>query len=121
MVGGWYFAAPGGWDGNAVLAGVPCALGATTVIFGKHIDKLAADKSKRIRTLPVLIGERISRYCVMAMVGLQYLLVVALVATRNFSWTMLIVLPALYFSRPIWQMFPHPRPAAPPPEAKALW
>lgn len=121
MVGGGYFAVTGQWDWHAVLASIPCALGATTVIFGKHIDKLAADKAKRIRTLPVLIGERISRFCVMAMVALQYLLVIVLVLARYFSWTMLIVLPALYFCLPIWQMLRHPRPAEPPQEAKSFW
>jgi 1,4-dihydroxy-2-naphthoate octaprenyltransferase len=121
MVGGGYFAVTGRWEWSVVLAGIPCALGATTVIFGKHIDKLAADRTKRIRTLPVLIGERLSRLCVMAMVALQYLLVIALVLTRYFSWTMLIALPALYFSRPLWLMYTHPRPAEPPPEAREFW
>jgi len=121
MVGGGYFAVTGRWDWNVVLAGLPCALGATTVIFGKHIDKLEADKAKRIRTLPVLIGEKASRICVMMMVALQYLLVVALVVAHYLSWPMLVVLPALYFSRPIWRMFPHPRPAEPPQEAGEFW
>jgi 1,4-dihydroxy-2-naphthoate octaprenyltransferase len=121
MIGGGYFALTGRWDWNVVLAGLPCALGATTVIFGKHIDKLAADKAKRIYTLPVLIGEKASRICVMIMVALQYLLVIALAAAGYFSWTMLIVLPALYFSLPIWRIFPHPRPADPPKEAAEFW
>jgi 1,4-dihydroxy-2-naphthoate octaprenyltransferase len=121
MVGGGYFAVTGRWDADVVLAGLPCALGATTVIFGKHIDKLAADKAKRIRTLPVLIGERASRICVMALTALQYLLVIALVGTGYFSRAMLIVLPALYFSLPVWRMFPHPRPAEPPQEAGEFW
>jgi 1,4-dihydroxy-2-naphthoate octaprenyltransferase len=121
MVGGGYFAVTGRWDGLVVLAGLPCALGATTVIFGKHIDKLEADRAKRIHTLPVLIGERASRMCVIVMVALQYLLVTALVAARFFSWTMLVVLPALYFSRPVWMMYSRPRPAVPPREAEDFW
>jgi 1,4-dihydroxy-2-naphthoate octaprenyltransferase len=121
MVGGGYYAITGRWDGQVVLAGLPCALGATAVIFGKHIDKLAADRAKRIRTLPVLIGERASRICVMIMTALQYLLVIGLVTTGYFSWTMLIVLGALYFSLPLWRMFRHPRPAQPPPEAESFW
>jgi 1,4-dihydroxy-2-naphthoate octaprenyltransferase len=121
MVGGGYFAVSGRWDWNVVLASLPCALGATTVIFGKHIDKLAADRSKHIRTLPVLIGERVSRFCVMAMVTLQYLLVAGLVLSGYFSWAMLLVLPALYFSIPVWRMFARPRPAEPPEEAREFW
>jgi 1,4-dihydroxy-2-naphthoate octaprenyltransferase len=121
MVGGGYFAVTGRWDGNVLLASLPCALGATTVIFGKHIDKLEADKQKRIHTLPVLIGEKAARYCAMGMVALQYLLVLVLIGTGYFSWPMLIVLAALYFSRPVWQMFPRPRPAEPPKEAESFW
>ncbi len=44
-----------------VLASLPYALGPTTVIFGKHIDKLDADKAKGIHTLPVIIGEKAAR------------------------------------------------------------
>jgi len=121
MVGGGYFAITGQWYANVLLASLPCALGATTVIFGKHIDKLDADKRKRIHTLPVLLGEKASRICVMGMVALQYLLVILLILTGFFSPAMLLVLPALYFSRPIWQMYPHPRPAEPPPDAKSFW
>jgi 1,4-dihydroxy-2-naphthoate octaprenyltransferase len=121
MVGGGYFAVTGRWDSNVLLAGLPCALGATTVIFGKHIDKLEADKRKHIRTLPVLIGERASRWCVMGMVALQYLLVLCLILAGYFSPAMLLVLPGLYFSLPVWRMFPHPRPSGPPPDAKSFW
>ncbi|MBN2084848.1 MAG: prenyltransferase [Anaerolineales bacterium] len=121
MVGGGYYAVTGQWDWNVLLASVPCALGATTVIFGKHIDKLEADKRKRIRTLPVLLGEKAARFGVMGMVALQYLLVLVLILTGYFSPAMLLVLPALYFSRPVWQMYPHPRPLEPPAEAQSFW
>jgi 1,4-dihydroxy-2-naphthoate polyprenyltransferase len=121
MVGGGYFAVTGQWNGAALIASLPCALGAATVIFGKHIDKREADKAKRIHTLPVILGERASRIGVMILVAVQYLLVVALVGMGYFSWVMLLVLPGLYYSRPIWQMYSHPRPASPPQEAKAFW
>jgi 1,4-dihydroxy-2-naphthoate octaprenyltransferase len=121
MVGGGYYAVTGRWSGNAVLASLPCALGAVTVIFGKHIDKLKADRSKGIHTLPVILGERASRIGVMGMVGLQYLLVAVLVGTGYFSWVTLLVVFGLYFSLPIWRMFTHPRPESPPQEAKTFW
>ncbi len=121
MVGGGYFAVTGSWSGNAVLAGLPCALGATTVIFGKHIDKLKADAAKGIRTLPVILGERNSRIGVMVLVALQYLLVAILVGTGYFSWVTLLVMFGLYFSLPLWRMLAHPRPVEPPAEAKAFW
>ena len=43
MVGGGYYVITGSIDGNVILASLPCALAATTVLFGKHIDKLEAE------------------------------------------------------------------------------
>src|SRR5216684_8882857 len=59
---GTYFVVTGVWDWDVALVGLPYALGATTVIFGKHIDKLDDDKTRGIHTLPVLIGERAARW-----------------------------------------------------------
>ncbi len=56
----------GHWDWNVIIASLPYALGPTTVIFGKHIDKLEQDKAKGIRTLPVLLGETSARYVALA-------------------------------------------------------
>ncbi len=103
MIGGGYFVITGQWDWNVALAGLPYALGPTTVIFGKHIDKLREDKAKGIHTLPVIIGERAARFTVTAMIALQYLLVIALVVTRFFTPAMLIVLLALIPNRWIFR------------------
>ncbi|MGD0173733.1 MAG: prenyltransferase [Anaerolineales bacterium] len=121
MVGGGYFAVTGQWNSNVLLASLPCAFGATTVIFGKHIDKLKADGAKGIHTLPVILGERVSRIGVMVLVAFQYLLVGILVWMGYFSWVMLLVVFGLYFSLPVWRMFSHPRPASPPEEARPFW
>ncbi len=114
MIGGGYFIVTGQWDWNAVLAGLPYALGVTTVIFGKHIDKYDADKAKGIHTLPVILGERPSRYAAIGMMVLMYLLAVALVLTGYFHWIMLIVLVALTMLRTVLPQFLKPKPAAPP-------
>jgi 1,4-dihydroxy-2-naphthoate octaprenyltransferase len=58
-------------DWNVVIASLPYALGVTSVIFGKHIDKLEMDKAKGIHTLPVVLGERTSRIAVTAMMVLK--------------------------------------------------
>ena len=86
MIGGGYYVITGQWDWNVVLASLPYALGPTTVIFGKHIDKHDPDKAKGIHTLPVIIGERAARgrgerhvHC------LQYVLVIYLVITGFFT------------------------------------
>ena len=121
MIGGGYFVITGQWDWNAALAGLPYALGPTTVIFGKHIDKLKEDRAKGVHTLPVIIGETAGRYAIMVMMALQYLLVIWLVVTGFFTPAMLLVLLALIPSRRVWQMLSQPRPSAPPEEYKTGW
>jgi len=91
MIGGGYYTLAHQWDWNVVWASVPYVLGVTTVIFGKHIDKIEVDKEKNIHTLPVLLGERNSRYAVIGMMVLPYLLTVVLIFTKYFTPVMLIV------------------------------
>lgn len=95
MIGGGYYVLAGHWDWNVVMAGLPYVLGVTTVIFGKHIDKLAIDRQKRIFTVPVLVGEKLSRAAVLLMMILPYLITAYLVATRFFTPVLAIVLLAL--------------------------
>ena len=121
MIGGGYFVITGQWDWNVALAGLPYALGPTTVIFGKHIDKLREDKAKGIHTLPVIIGETAGRYSVMVMMALQYLLVIALVATGFFTPAMLIVLLALIPSPWVWKLLSKPKPTTRPAEDRTGW
>jgi 1,4-dihydroxy-2-naphthoate octaprenyltransferase len=121
MIGGGYFVITGQWDWNVALAGLPYALGPTTVIFGKHIDKLREDKAKGIHTLPVIIGETAGRYSVMSMMALQYLLVIALVATGFFTPAMLIVLLALIPSPWVWKLLSKPKPTTRPAEDRTGW
>ncbi len=125
MVGGGYFVITGHWDWNVVLASLPYALGPTTVIFGKHIDKLAQDKAKGIHTLPVLLGEKTSRAVVMGMIVLQYVLVVALIVSGYFSPLMLVVLIGLKNVPAVYAMLRKPRPTERPSDYPAdawpLW
>jgi 1,4-dihydroxy-2-naphthoate octaprenyltransferase len=115
MIGGGYYVVTQGWDWNVVVAGMPYALGATTVIFGKHIDKLQGDREKHIRTLPVLIGETVARNVAIAMFLLQYALVAYLVATRFFTPVMLVVVLAYPTLKPALAVYRRPRPASSPP------
>jgi 1,4-dihydroxy-2-naphthoate octaprenyltransferase len=103
MIGGGYYVLTHRWDWNAVWASLPYALGVTTVIFGKHIDKLDGDSAKGIHTLPVLIGERAARHFVIGMMILPYLIVGFLIATRYFAPPMMLIL----FALPrLWQVIP---------------
>jgi 1,4-dihydroxy-2-naphthoate octaprenyltransferase len=126
MIGGGYYVITGAWDWNVVLASLPYALGVTTVIFGKHIDKFEEDKAKGIHTLPVLLGERLARYIVIGMVVLQYLLVVYLVLTGFFTPLMLVVfLSVPLFARLFLPVFlapkPQQRPEDYPADSWPLW
>lgn len=122
MVGGGYYVITGALDPGVLAASLPFSLGATTVIFGKHIDKLDQDREKKIRTLPVLLGERNARAVVIAMLVLQYAILVGLVLTRWFSPAVLLVglaAPALLRTIRIYRA---PRPTEPPPRFPAkIW
>ena len=58
MTGGTFFVATGEIPGWVWIASLPYAILVTTVLFGKHIDKIEADTKKGVRTLPVILGER---------------------------------------------------------------
>jgi len=121
MIGGSYYVISGIWDWNIVIASLPYTLGVTAVIFGKHIDKLEMDRAKRIHTLPVLLGERISRFTVVIMFALQYLSVIYLILTGFFTPVLLIVLLAL---RSLWTVLPlfrKPKPAEKPADFPDVW
>ena len=122
MIGGTYFVTTGIWDSTVALAGLPYALGATGVIFGKHIDKYGEDKVKRIHTLPVIIGERAARSLMELILIAQYVLVAYLVAIGFFTPLLLVVFLALPKLLPTLRILRSPRPAARPPDYPAnVW
>ena len=110
MIGGGYYVLAHRWDWNVVIASLPYVLGVTTVIFGKHIDKLNIDKAKRIFTVPVLIGERAARYAVLTMMVLSYLITAYLIATHFFTPVMLVVLLAIPTFVKTYPAFLKPKP-----------
>jgi len=120
MVGGSYLVVSGGhWDNWVVLLSLVYALGPTTVLFGKHTDKLPEDKLKGVRTLPVVIGEKAARYLTISFWILQYVLIIALVATNHLGPSMLIVLLAI--PKLVWasKIFVKPRPLTKPEDGTA--
>ncbi|MCC6300430.1 MAG: prenyltransferase [Anaerolineales bacterium] len=124
MVGGGYYVITGSWSWDAIVSGSIYALGVTTVIFGKHIDKITIDREKRIHTLPVLLGEKLSRYAVIGMMSLPYLLVVYLIAAKSFSPVLLIAFLALPQLRQVLPLFLKPKPAECPawfPQGQGGW
>jgi 1,4-dihydroxy-2-naphthoate polyprenyltransferase len=109
MIGGGYFVITRSLDWSkliqVVISSLPYALGTTMVIFGKHIDKIKADREKGIHTLPVLMGEKAARFTTLVMMAVQYLLVVYLVVTRFFSPVLLIVFLAASSIPAVWKVY----------------
>jgi 1,4-dihydroxy-2-naphthoate octaprenyltransferase len=114
MVGGTYYAATGSIPGTIVAASVPYALLATTVLMGKHIDKLPWDGPRRIGTLPVLLGERASRRITLGMMVGFYVAIAALCATGALPLPSLVAFGALPRLVQVWRAYARPRPAEPP-------
>jgi 1,4-dihydroxy-2-naphthoate octaprenyltransferase len=122
MVGGGYYAVTGEWSTPVAVASLAYALGPTAVLFGKHIDKLAEDRAKKIYTLPVILGEAAARWTVLGMLGVQLALVVGLVASGYFTPVMLLALGAAPALRGVYTVLSRPRPSAPPPGLPAgVW
>jgi 1,4-dihydroxy-2-naphthoate octaprenyltransferase len=79
------------WE--VVLASVPYALLCTTVLMGKHIDKIAADGPMGIRTLPVILGERNARLLNSAlMIGFYPIVLGAAAVGWIGPWVAIVVL-----------------------------
>lgn len=99
MIGGTYLVAGDfTWSWSVALIATIYAMGPTSVIFGKHIDKLHEDRKKKIFTLPVILGETISRYTVLVVWLLQYLSFTWLVFQGDLSYPVLLIYLALpYF------------------------
>ncbi len=121
MIGGGYYVITGIWEWNVIIASLPYALGVTGVIFGKHIDKFEMDRERKIHTLPVIFGERLSRYSAMGMIFLQYILVVYLVITGFFTPLILIIFFTIPVLRQIIPLFRNPKPEEKPADYPDVW
>lgn len=115
IVGGGYYVITNEWNKDVIIASLPYALGVTTVIFGKHIDKYKFDKERKIYTLPVVIGEKISRILVIFMTLFQYIFVLYLVVKGFFTPVVLLVLLALRtFFKTLLPMYKSTKPEVKP-------
>lgn len=124
MIGGGYYVLAGNWNWNVVWASLPYVLGVTTVIFGKHVDKIEIDKSKKIFTLPVVLGEKASRFAIILMMILPYIIVLGLIVSKFFTPVLLIVLLAIPTFLKVFPSLQHPKPDTRPddfPEGQGGW
>ena len=114
MVGGTYFAAVGSITWQVLLASLPYALLCTSVLMGKHIDKIPYDAPLGIRTLPVLLGEQRARVATLTMMAGFYPLIVVCVLVDALPWPALLALGGLYRLVTVWPWMRQPRPEHPP-------
>jgi 1,4-dihydroxy-2-naphthoate octaprenyltransferase len=124
MIGGGFYVLTHQWSWNVVWASMPYVLGVTTVIFGKHIDKIQVDKAKKIFTLPVIIGEKAARFGVISMMVLPYAFIIILIVNKYFTPVMLLVVMALPTLLKLYPQFLKPRPEQKPegfPEGQGGW
>jgi 1,4-dihydroxy-2-naphthoate octaprenyltransferase len=114
MVVGTFFVATGSIPGWTWIASLPYAILVTTVLFGKHIDKIDADTKKGVRTLPVILGEPRARAVARWLMLAFYPIVVgAAVVGWIGPWVALVLLgvPRLL---EVLRTFSKPRPDVPP-------
>lgn len=116
MVGGGYYVIADVLPPGVVMASLPFSMCATSVLFGKHIDKLDQDRRKGVRTLPVILGEARARAVARILIVLPYLLVGWCVVRGDLGWPVLVVLGALPVARRVLPPFGSPRPSAAPPQ-----
>lgn len=114
MVGGTYYAAVGRLPWEVVVASVPYALLVTTVLIGKHIDKLPWDAGLGIRSLPAVLGEARARRLNLALMVAFYGAVGALVAVRALPYPALASFLGVERLVRVWPYLLRPRPAEPP-------
>jgi len=121
MIGGVYFVLTGVWDWTVILASIPIGLNVVTINLGKHTDKLKEDKIKKVRTLPVLVGEPAARFITMSAIVLSYIITLYLVfVTHFFTPVMLLIFVAYKPAILAIKRMSKPRPDGPP-EGYPIW
>jgi 1,4-dihydroxy-2-naphthoate octaprenyltransferase len=120
MVGGVYYAGTGSLPWQVLAAATVYALLPTTVLMGKHIDKLPYDAPAGTRTLPVLLGQRRAKRLTSAMMVTYYLGIAALVAVQAIGWPALLTLGAVPLLVSSLRAYARPAPAEPP-EDYPVW
>lgn len=115
MIGGTFLAATGTIPAWVIVASIPYALIVTSVLFGKHIDKIEADGAIGVRTMPVILGEARARTVgSWLMIAFYPLTLLSVVVGLVGPWVLLVVLgiPRLL---DVLKVFAQQKPDGPPP------
>jgi 1,4-dihydroxy-2-naphthoate octaprenyltransferase len=114
MVGGTYLAATGHLPWQVLVASVPYGLLCTTVLMGKHIDKIPYDAPTGTRTLPVMLGAERAKLVTLGLLAAFYLTVLTSVGVGALPWPTLAIGLALPRLVRVWKGFRAPPPPHPP-------
>ncbi len=109
MIGGSYYVMAESLPGWVLLASVPYGLGVTTVLFGKHLDKLGFDSDKGIRTMPIVLGESLARSVTVVLSAGMYVSAAALAVWQE-MWALVLVIGALPLLWQLYQFYRSPKP-----------
>ena len=115
MVCGTYYVTAGELPAWVWLASIPYAILVTTVLFGKHIDKIPYDSARNVRTLPVILGEQHALLLNEALMVLFYGVTVGLALSGVIGIWALLVLGAIPVLRRTLALYSQPKPQTPPP------
>jgi 1,4-dihydroxy-2-naphthoate octaprenyltransferase len=93
MTVGTFYVATGSIPAWTWIASLPYAILVTTVLFGKHIDKIQADTKIGVRTMPVILGEKRARLVAQVLMIAFYPIVLFAAAIGWIGpWVALVVL-----------------------------
>ncbi len=120
MVAGTYFSAVGSLPWQVWVASVPYGLLCTTVLMGKHIDKIPYDAPTGTRTLPVLLGEARARTATVGLLVAFYVTTLLAVLVGALPWPVLLVAVVLPTLAKVVEAFRAGRPEQPP-EGFPVW
>ncbi|RPH34164.1 MAG: prenyltransferase [Bacteroidales bacterium] len=122
MIGGAFYVTSNGlWNWNVLYISLLYAIGPTSVIFGKHIDKSDKDLEKKVYTIPVMLGEKISRYTTLFIWFLQYAVVGYFIYKGVLGLSLLLVLLAIPKYLETIKVFLSPKPTQPDPNRPTTW
>jgi len=114
MICGLYFTAVGTVSWRIAIAAVPTALLCTSVLMGKHTDKLPWDRDAGIRTIPVILGPSRARIATLILMLGFYAAVVLEVGLGIFPLSALIALLGILWSISELRAFTRPAPTQKP-------
>jgi 1,4-dihydroxy-2-naphthoate octaprenyltransferase len=114
MIAGTFYVATGTLPAWVWVASLPYAILVTTVLFGKHIDKIGPDSKMGIRTLPVILGEARARWVAQALMIAFYPIVIGSALVGWIGPFVMLVLLGIPLLLKELRLFSASRPEMPP-------